>query len=84
MTPTLVLDEQIAANWLLSARQLAWSKQALYTIADFMRQQSDPVVDVQTIFGDPPQRELLLDDGLHASLAGQKAIAHALVERLSG
>jgi lysophospholipase L1-like esterase len=84
MTPPLVMEEQIAAHWLLSDLQLAWSNHALRAIADVVRQQSDPVVDLQAIFGDPPPSDWLIDDGLHPSLSGQMAMVRALVERLSG
>jgi acyl-CoA thioesterase-1 len=43
----------------------------------------DPLVDLWEIFGDPAELELLLPDGLHPSLAGQRAIAVALVEQLA-
>lgn len=43
----------------------------------------DPLVDLWEVFGDPAEPEFLLPDGLHPSLAGQKAIAVALVERLA-
>jgi len=42
----------------------------------------DPLVDLWEAFGDPAEPHFLLPDGLHPSLAGQKAIAAALVERL--
>jgi len=48
-----------------------------------VRGQTDPVVGVQAIFGVPANPDLLLSDGLHPSLAGQKAIVRALVERLT-
>jgi lysophospholipase L1-like esterase len=83
MTPTLCLEEQIAVHWFLSSLQLSWSKQALCAIADFMRQQPDPVVDLRAIFGDPPQQDLLIEDGLHPSLKGQMLIVRSLVERLA-
>jgi lysophospholipase L1-like esterase len=63
---------------------MSFSNQALRALADLVRQQPDPVVDLQALFGDPPQRALLIEDGVHPSLAGQMAIARALVERLSG
>jgi lysophospholipase L1-like esterase len=48
-----------------------------------IHRQPDPVVDLQDAFGTPPPPELLLPDGLHPSLAGQKTIVRALVETLS-
>jgi len=47
-----------------------------------MRTLPDPVVDLQAIFGTPANPDYLLPDGLHPSLAGQKAIVTALIERL--
>jgi len=83
MTPTLVLKEKVAAHWLFSDIQMSWSNQALRALADLVRQQPDPIVDLLAVFGDPPQPALLIDDGVHPSLAGQMTIARALVERLS-
>jgi acyl-CoA thioesterase I len=48
-----------------------------------VRRQPDPVVDLQKALGLPVNSDYMLDDGLHPSLAGQKAIVRALVERLT-
>jgi lysophospholipase L1-like esterase len=40
-------------------------------------------VDLQAVFGLPPAPSLLLPDGLHPSLAGQKKIVRAVVETLA-
>jgi lysophospholipase L1-like esterase len=42
------------------------------------------LADLWEVFGNPPEPEFLLPDGLHPSLAGQKAIAAALVKRMGG
>jgi acetyl esterase/acyl-CoA thioesterase-1 len=39
-------------------------------------------VDLQALFGEPPDPALLLADGLHPSLEGQKAILRAVVAKL--
>lgn len=83
MTPPPVIEEQIAADWFLAPHQVRWSNMDLVAIADAMHQLTDPVVDLQTIFGNPTNPDLLLADGLHPSLAGQKAIVTALIEQLS-
>lgn len=44
---------------------------------------SDSVVDIQDVFGRPAPPEFVLSDGIHPSLVGQRAIANALVERLT-
>ena len=51
-------------------------------INDFISSQPDPVIDVYAAFGDP-STELLGPDGVHASLAGQAAIARAVVTGLA-
>lgn len=52
-------------------------------IGDFVREQKEPVVDIQEVFGMPADPELQGPDGVHPSLAGQKAIARAFVESLT-
>jgi acyl-CoA thioesterase-1 len=44
----------------------------------------DIVVNLSDAFGRPPDAALLRADGLHPTLAGQKAIARRFVERLAG
>ena len=53
------------------------------SIGDFVREQEEPVVDIQSVFGTPADPQLQGPDGVHPSLAGQKAIARAFVERLT-
>jgi acyl-CoA thioesterase-1 len=87
MTPAMVIEKQIARDWFLSAFELRWRNEDLAAIsaavADVARAHGDPVVDLQAVFGLPPDRKLLLPDGLHPSLPGQKAIVSALVHTLS-
>ena len=83
MTPTPVIEDQIASDWFLGPRQLVWSNEDLSAIADAVRDQPDLVVDLWTTFGTPADPDLLLPDGLHPSLAGQIKIVSDLVDRLS-
>ena len=83
MTPTPVIEEQIARDWFLGPRQLMWSNEDLAVIASAVCDQPDLVVDLWTAFGTPPDPRLLLPDGLHPSLAGQTTIVSALVDRLA-
>ena len=64
--------------------QLGWRNDDLAAVAEAVRRQPDPVVDLYALFGVPANPGWLLPDGLHPSLAGQKAIVTALIERLSG
>jgi acyl-CoA thioesterase I len=83
MTPASVIEEQIPLHWHLGQFQLSWKNEDLAAIADAIRQRPEPVVDLQSIFGAPPEPALLLPDGLHPSIEGQKRIVRALVETLS-
>jgi lysophospholipase L1-like esterase len=87
ITPATVIEDQIAHHWFLSPFELRWRNADLAAIAevtaDVASQGGDPLVNLQDVFGLPPDPCLLLPDGLHPSLAGQKAIVRALVERLT-
>lgn len=83
ITPPTLIQEKVAAHWFLGPLQLSFSNDHVAAIADLMRQLRDPVVDLQQIFGIPANPDYLLDDGLHPSLAGQKAIVRAVVEKLA-
>ncbi len=81
LTPSPVIEEKIPLDWHLGPLELSWTNRDLSAIADLMRQQTDPVVDLQAALGFPVNPDLLRSDGLHPSLAGQKVILRALVER---
>jgi lysophospholipase L1-like esterase len=81
MTPATVIPERIPAHWLLGTMQISWRSEVLRAAADVIRAQHGPVVDLQAAFGENPNPRLLLSDGLHPSLEGQKVILKALVAR---
>ena len=88
MTPPPVLEAKIAAYWGQPAFQMMWRNADLRAVAALMQQlppqyPGDLLVDLQSAFGPAPAAELLLFDGLHPSLEGQKLIVRALVERLA-
>lgn len=84
ITPAGVVEEQIAADPFLSGRQVMWRNDDLRAAAEVVRRQPDPHVDLQPLFGTPADPGLLISDGLHPNLAGQKVIVRAVVERLVG
>lgn len=84
MTPCSVIEPAIAVHWRLGAYEMAWPQAALDAVAAAIRAQPEPVVDLQAVFGTPANPALLMDDGLHPCLEGQKAILRALVEKLAG
>jgi len=83
MTPPPAIEERIAAHWFFSELQLMWRNENVAAVADAVRRQDDAVVDLQAAFGCPADPALLLEDGLHPSLAGQKLIVRTLVARWS-
>jgi acyl-CoA thioesterase-1 len=87
ITPATVIEKQIANDWFLSAFEMQWRNEDLAATAAAVTEAAnahhDPVVDLQAVFGIPADRKLLLPDGLHPSLNGQKAITRALVTTLS-
>jgi acyl-CoA thioesterase-1 len=83
MTPTTVIEAQIADHWMLSGFELAWRNSDLLAIGDVICRRAEPVVDLRKAFGEPPGPRFLLPDGLHPSLEGQIVIVRALVERLA-
>jgi acyl-CoA thioesterase I len=63
--------------------QSVFLNEDITAIGDFVREQEGLVVDIQAVFGLPADPELQGPDGVHPSLAGQKAIARTFVERLT-
>jgi len=87
ITPATVIEEQIEVDWFLSPFELRWRNSDLSAIAEAMirvaAEGEDLLVNLQDVFGLPPDPALLLPDGLHPSLAGQTEIVRAVVETLS-
>ncbi|MGI6037635.1 MAG: SGNH/GDSL hydrolase family protein [Limnochordia bacterium] len=81
MTPASVLEDQIRENPDFAYRQVSWVDEDLEKVAQVIRDFGEPFVDLRKTFGVPPHPHWLLDDGLHPSLMGQKAILRALVAR---
>ena len=95
ITPPTVNEEAAAAYPPFRFAQLTLRNEDLLAVGDLLRGRprpavdaspvlpGDPVVDIQAVFGAPAPAELVLSDGIHPALAGQQAIARALVERLT-
>ncbi|MES2257983.1 MAG: SGNH/GDSL hydrolase family protein [Pseudomonadota bacterium] len=84
MTPPGVHEEEMQGHWFWQALGTRCANTDLAALAAHMLARAEPVVDLQAAFGSPPGRHLLLDDGLHPSLAGQQCIVKALLARLAG
>jgi len=83
MAPATVIEERISRHWFLGPFQLMWRNRDLAAVAEIARAQPETTVDLYSLFGIPANPDWLLDDGLHPSLEGQKAIVRALVEELA-
>jgi len=60
-----------------------WRNKDLEDVAEIIREMDGLMVNLQEVMGNPTDPELLLLDGLHPSLEGQKRMVAALVERLA-
>jgi acyl-CoA thioesterase-1 len=76
-------EELVAASPFMAQGEISVRNDDIVAVADYVRDQPEPVVDLVDLFGIPPASELMMDDGLHPSLAGQQAIVRTLVERLT-
>jgi lysophospholipase L1-like esterase len=83
ITPPTFDEERAAAYPPFRMGQSHWRNEDVLAIGDFIRKQKEPVVDLQAVFGTPADPELQGPDGVHPSLAGQKAIARVFVETLT-
>lgn len=79
ITPPTIIEDKIVSHWFLGSLQLMWNNKDMKLLGEIIRKRQEPVVDLQKVFGDPASPELLLDDGLHPSLAGHQQIVKALV-----
>jgi acyl-CoA thioesterase-1 len=85
MTPTACDPERIAAYPPFQGQQIWLEPGDLRAVSDAVRAAAgdDVVVDLSDAFASPPDAGLLRADGLHPTLAGQKAIARRFVETLA-
>lgn len=75
ITPPAVDEEKVAAHWGLARFGVRFRNADVAQVASCVRGLGDPVIDLFSALGAPPAPELLMDDGLHLSLEGQKRIA---------
>lgn len=84
LTPVPVLAERVAAFPAFQYGESTWRNEDIAALSAAIVEFPEPVVDLAPVFGVPPAPELQGPDGLHVSLAGQAAIARALVAKLAG
>lgn len=80
--PPLLVEKTLTDEYFLES-QFSWQPAELEAVAETVRQQTGPVIDLFPVFGNPPDPALLEEDGLHPSQAGQARIARAVLDFLS-
>jgi len=83
ITPPTYDEDRASAFPPFQQGQSAFRNADVVAIGYYVRAQPETVVDIQAVFGSSAVPELQGPDGVHPSLAGQKAIARAFVESLT-
>lgn len=83
LTPVPVDEERIAAYPPFRYGASSWRNDDIAALAEAVRGFGEPVVDLVDVFGVPARPDLQGEDGVHPSIAGQRAITTALVRALT-
>jgi lysophospholipase L1-like esterase len=75
ITPPAVDEALVAAHWGLARFGVRFRNQDLERVAEIVRDNDGPVIDAFSTLQSPLPSDLLMDDGLHFTLAGQKRMA---------
>jgi hypothetical protein len=75
ITPPAVNEAQVAAHGGLARFGVRYRNEDLERVAGIVRDGNWPVIDAFSSLGNPPPSDLLMGDGLHFSLVGQKRMA---------
>ena len=75
ITPPAVIEDRVATHWGLSRFGVCFRNEDVAAVACAVREFGGPTIDLFSILGSPPPADLLMDDGLHFTLAGQRRIA---------
>ena len=83
LTPATVDEARVAAFPPFQRAGITWTNRDIDAIGQILTAQPEPTLDTRPILAPPTAEQFHLDDGLHLSLAGQQALALALVETLT-
>jgi lysophospholipase L1-like esterase len=75
ITPPAVAEDRVPKHWALGRFGVGFRNEDIGRVAKTLREMGDPTIDLFSTLGAPPPPELLTEDGLHLTLAGQKRIA---------
>lgn len=84
ITPPAVHEAQVAGHPGLSRFGVRFRNEDLARVAGLVRDLGEPVIDVFSALGTPPPAHLLMADGLHFAIAGQKRLALEVLKGWSG
>lgn len=84
ITPTTFDEARVAAYPYFQMGQLRWRNEDIVAVGETIRGMSDPVVNMQAVFGQPAQAKYIGPDGVHPSIDGHIAIVRWVVESLTG
>jgi len=80
ITPPAVNEEQVAGHWGLARFGVRFRNEDLARVAKIVRDIDGAAIDIFSTLGTPPPSELLMGDGLHFTVAGQKRVALELLK----
>lgn len=80
ITPPTVNEEQVAGHGGLARFGVRFHNEDLARVAAIIRDIDGPVIDVCSALGTPPPADLLMGDGLHFTMAGQKRLALEVIK----
>lgn len=75
ITPPAVNEEQVAGHWGLARFGVRFRNEDLARVAKSIRDSDGAAIDIMSALGTPPPSKLLMGDGLHFTVAGQKRVA---------
>lgn len=80
LTPPAVNEAQVAGHAGLARFGVRFRNEDLARVAELVRDIDGATIDVFSRLGTPPAADLLMGDGLHFTLAGQKRLALEVLE----
>ena len=80
VTPPAVDEERVAKHWGLARFGVRFRNEDLSRIGEIVRGVDENAIDAFSNLGAPPPAELLMEDGLHLTMAGQKRLVRAMLE----
>jgi lysophospholipase L1-like esterase len=83
LTPPAVNEAQVAGHWGLARFGVRFRNEDLARIAKIIRDIDGAAIDVFSALGTPPPADLLMGDGLHFTVAGQKRLVLEVLKNWS-